>query len=36
MAVVRIDRSANWRLEPTGACQLCGEASCRKYTPTAG
>jgi hypothetical protein len=34
--VVHVDRSANWRLDPSGPCQLCGEANCRKYAPTGG
>jgi hypothetical protein len=34
MVVVRIEGSANWRLDPSGPCQLCGESVCRKFTPS--
>ncbi len=36
MVVVRLQDSANFRLDASGPCQICGEAVCRKFTPTGG
>ncbi|HYA57508.1 MAG TPA: hypothetical protein VEH57_03480 [Thermoplasmata archaeon] len=33
MVVVATSATANFRLEPSGPCVLCGEAGCRKYVP---
>jgi hypothetical protein len=33
MVVVRLETSANWRLQPTGPCEICGEATCKRFTP---
>ncbi len=35
MVVVPATTSANFRLDPSGPCILCGEAACRRYTPGA-
>ncbi|HKV90836.1 MAG TPA: hypothetical protein VJQ43_06565, partial [Thermoplasmata archaeon] len=31
MRVVALPGSASFSLEPTGPCQLCGEAGCRRF-----
>ncbi|MGA9839269.1 MAG: hypothetical protein WBF81_05515 [Thermoplasmata archaeon] len=33
MVVVPTGTTANYLLEATGPCVLCGEAACRKFTP---
>ncbi|MCI4365492.1 MAG: hypothetical protein L3K10_05470 [Thermoplasmata archaeon] len=33
MVVVAIGLSGGFRLEPSGPCALCGEATCRRFTP---
>ncbi|HLN50763.1 MAG: hypothetical protein ACLQD9_03165 [Thermoplasmata archaeon] len=33
MVVKPVEGSASFRLEPSGPCQVCGEALCRKFTP---
>jgi len=33
MVVVPVGATGNYRLEPTGPCALCGEGTCRKFSP---
>jgi hypothetical protein len=33
MAVQPLGDSFNFRLAPVGPCAICGEASCKRYTP---
>ncbi|MGA8303963.1 MAG: hypothetical protein WA691_00650 [Thermoplasmata archaeon] len=33
MVVRPVEGSANFRLEPSGPCGVCGEAECRKFAP---
>ena len=33
MVVVPVGDSANFRLDPSGPCVICGEANCKRFTP---
>ncbi|MGI0070829.1 MAG: hypothetical protein ACRECT_01965 [Thermoplasmata archaeon] len=33
MVVTSVGSSANFRLDPSGPCAICGEAACHRFTP---
>ncbi|HTZ61966.1 MAG TPA: hypothetical protein VMC82_04945 [Thermoplasmata archaeon] len=33
MVVIAVAGNANYRLEPSGPCAICGESVCKKFTP---
>jgi hypothetical protein len=33
MVVVPVGATGNFRLDPIGPCSICGEATCKRFTP---